>query len=279
MRTTVLFAAAMAFGAISILVARRVDNHGVARAAEKKTHEVAGPVAKVAEEPDGNRMTLEMAWKRFCDAFPDKKLDKEIKVAPRSAERFAGFVEGFTGAKLPRWWEEAVFGAEGYAKNWIYFNRPKSWPYDKPEEKDERETKQRYTLQRGVKCAKKGDWSVLQNKKTVVRIPKKALESGGDYISLSIQGETCFVAVHSDWSFGYRLFCVNRSTSKILWESTIRTDDGGLRGSTGSSWHCAEIIPQDKRVIVFGAAFDALYVVGLDSGNGKQLFRFTSWSR
>ena len=126
---------------------------------------------------------------------------------------------------------------------------------------------------------KKGDWSVLQKKGTIVRIPKKVLDSPYPHISLSIQTDRHFVAKHTYFSVRYPLFCVNRTTSKIVWKAEITPDDGGARGFSGGWWHCVEIIPQEKTVIVFGAVYDALYVVGLNGETGKELFRFSSWSR
>jgi hypothetical protein len=76
-------------------------------------------------------------------------------------------------AKLPRWWEKALFGTETSAKNWTYFTRPKCLPYRERDPKEGPLAKAELILQMEVECAKKRDWSVLQSEETLVRIPKK----------------------------------------------------------------------------------------------------------
>jgi hypothetical protein len=229
------------------------------------------------EGPNRNRMTLETAWQRLLNEFPEKEQEERVTVPPRSAARFAGFVEGYTGTKLPRWWEEALFSAGGYWRKGVYFDCSKNWPYHsegrRPNLPDYRA---RVNLPRDVSCVKKDDFSVLRWKGAIVRVPKKVLDHLSDNLTLSFQGDRCIFATHSDWPDPCLLFCVDRATSKVLWEAEI-TPLETLRGFSGRWWHCVEIIPREKSILVFGAALDGLYVAGLDSENGKQLFRFSSY--
>jgi hypothetical protein len=264
-----------------MLIISRVDMHSYVLASELKAQQSTESKSKrdTLEGSNRNRMNLDVAWKRLCGDSPQEKQDTLVKLRPRSAERFAGFVEGFTGAKLPRWWEEALFSARGHPRYGFGFIRPKSWPYEQhDEEKDRHRPEEEMILQRGVKYVKKGDWNVLQRKEAVIRIPKEVRDAfTGDHLSLTLQGNKYFIATHLDVSRKYRLFCVSRATSKILWKTYITPDNDEIRGFSGLWWHCIEIVPQEKAIVVFGAASDTLYVVGLDAENGNQLFRFSSY--
>ena len=136
MRIALVPAAALALVATLTVDMRRVDNHCLAHGEENRTRQVSKPTDVLPEAVDENRMDLAMAWKRLCNEFPEKEHDKLITVTPRSAERFAGFVEGATGVKLPGWWEQALFGARGYSKNGVRLERPKSWPYQERDLKE-----------------------------------------------------------------------------------------------------------------------------------------------
>ncbi len=83
------------------------------------------------------------------------------------------------------------------------------------------------------------------------------------------------IALHSMFCYKFPIYCVNKNAFEVLWKAVITPDDGGNYGFSGPGhWHCIEMIPREKSVVVFGAALEALYVVVLNSENGKQLFRF-----
>jgi hypothetical protein len=185
---------------------------------------------------------------------------------------FLGFLEGRTSLRLPRWWTEAILSAQASGHGRLAAVRTSTQAYHKTAIPN-------VWAVVGTTLLMDGDKAVLQVGNEFSPLPCGLLYDDDDggvsgRISALITPDRCYVAVHSESSFRYKLYYLVRGAPKIVWEAEV----WGTRWGTSSTDHHlrVKVAQQDNRVVVFGAAGDGFHVEAFRADDGSSLFRFAS---
>jgi hypothetical protein len=84
----------------------------------------------------------------------------------------------------------------------------------------------------------------------------------------------CYVAIHDDVGYTYRLVCIDRSSGSVRWEAKVW--GCWIGGASGEFESWVTVTEQDDRIIVFGAANTGFHVEGFRCDDGANLFRVSN---
>jgi hypothetical protein len=93
-------------------------------------------------------------------------------------------------------------------------------------------------------------------------------------VSALITSSRCFVAVHEDVGYPYKLACIDRQAEKLLWKSEVFAT--WWAGATGIHRMWVTVTEQNKRIVLFGSAATGMHVEAFRPEDGANLFRFST---
>lgn len=191
---------------------------------------------------------------------------------PRAAlDRFIGFVEGRIQCAVPAWWESAVHSTE--------YGHPCTAPF-------ERESGSPYHSAKPNVLAPLGTTVDMATQDVVVTVGRDSFRfplsiTNGklpERLSALVEGERCYVGLHSDVAIGYRLICTPRRSGEVVWVGRVWGSGlGSYSGLSGCGHHWVAVVPRGDSVVVFGADDFAAYLEGFDAKSGVPLFRFSTF--
>jgi hypothetical protein len=206
-----------------------------------------------------------------------KIFDREepcLAVNPLAAARFIGFVEGKLGIQLPSWWEEAVRAAATWERDEpIYPGKPKETPYHYFDLDGHQ-----IGLPKTMTLEKKGEGILIRTAKesmVLSRAIAKEIWTSSLTLSGSLSKERCILAFHNDIGCSFQLVCLDRTSGKKLWESTV-WDSRQAGGGTGIPQEYVSVLDNGQSVFVFGSSDRCFFIEAFDSKTGRNQFRFAS---
>jgi hypothetical protein len=218
---------------------------------------------------DHDSIAIQAAWEEVALTVAEGQLPTTARPDQQKLNWFVGFLEARARVRAPEWWREAVLEACANSRRNIYVPGPKRDFYRRSELEWCR-TPTDTTL------CKADEEIVLRVGSDTIRLPKDILTHQGmhcDGASALFTPSRCYLAVHDDWGYPYKLTCLDRSSAKTVWTAD----------AWGSCWHVAtgkshawvSVVERGNRVFVFGAA-GGIHVEAFRSENGTNLFRFAS---
>ena len=208
--------------------------------------------------------------------MPEKEGKKQYQPDQGKLNWFLGFLEGRARIQPPDWWIKVLLNARANCRHHFYFDLPENNHYDFPRKTLYHDAGlNNFVAPLDTTLHKEGDKSVLQVGKESVALPGAVFDNDmNNAVSALVTPGRCYVAAH--WSIGgYSLFCLERSSSKVLWKTTVLGGFTGGLGGFAEQW--VTITKQGDRIVVFGCALD-IYVEGFRADNGVNLFRFSDFA-
>jgi len=195
--------------------------------------------------------------------------------SPRDRKWFVGFLEGRARVQAPDWW--AAMFVHGLPHRWLKTGpeTPKEEPYEKAGLGSVRAPKgtrlSRDPKADGVIVARVGE--------EVVRVPDDLFGKSdtGHFlsdVSPLVLSDRCYLAVHDDVGYPYRLTCLDRKSGKVVWKSDVFSHFWGA--ATGQHAMYVAVTEQGGRVVVFGASWTGFHVEAFRPDDGAPLFRFST---
>lgn len=219
-------------------------------------------------------IAIQSAWEAVNLTVPVQLGDRPYRPDSGKLNWFLGFLQGRARVSPPGWWRAAVLTARANQRNNIYPGKLKPKPY--------------HHTGIGWACCPKdasvariGDSYIYQVGAKRVTIPDEILvrfDSGELWYSISgcFTDKHCFLATYSDLLYSHDLACVDRSSDKLVWKSTVcGCFWGGATGMAGESY-VSVVTAEDDRVFAFGADLTGFYAHGFRASDGKSLTHFSS---
>jgi hypothetical protein len=249
------------------------------RAAQKAYNELFSTVGidgiySLKFHPNDN-IALHAAWEEARRAIRSSQNTQEAaKNTDKALQRLVGFLEGRLRAPLPNWWENGLRHVETSEEGNVYPGVAEAlFNYHK--------TDAGFRAPPNTLIANGKEGLVLRIGSQSFSIPRKLVDSQkelgkGESISACVDDDNWYLTFHSSVPTSHNLFCIEKKSGKILWNSPVEGRGGG--GYEGGGWfHHVQIVAKGNRVLVFGGSVGFLYVQGFNKHDGKSLFRF--WTR
>lgn len=217
-------------------------------------------------------ISLRAAWERVRRTVKEGKLSSPVSPDASELHRFVGFVEGRLAVPIPERWEHSLLSAMAHERDNIFFNVFGNSPY--------RRTEAELSAPKSVSVRKNDGGFLLDVDEQSLRIPADVVKSASrkgpiDAINAIVDGDRCYVALHSDSGSPYDVRCFEIATAKLLWSTEVWAA-GGLVMYTGIGFHWADLVLHDKVLYVFGVSGDAAYIEGFSTKDGNNQFRFST---
>jgi hypothetical protein len=223
------------------------------------------------QRADSSSIALKAAWRLAelkCAERPDR--------SPLS--RFLGFVEARTRAAVPQWWEACLL-ASRFDQVERFRLRPGGWP-----EVDERLFPihrvelgdEIITVPPGVEVSYEGEWLVWKEDCAIRRIRRGVMSMEGvssEWLTVIATPERMYVATGSDIDGAFGLACLTHDGAEV-WRAHGWGTGNFRGGATGFWWAACEIRLAGENVLVFGKAYESLFVEAFHSQSGQPLYRF-----
>jgi hypothetical protein len=220
-------------------------------------------------------IALQAAWEQVERTMPAKP-DRAARPDREKLAWFLGFLEGRVRVQTPQWWADVVLDSHANSQGKVYPGNPKTWAYHNaglddlcaPPDTTVKQEHGRFLLVVG---------------KQAVTIPESVLRRASSgrvcgNISGLITPQRCYVAVHDDFGFAYPLTCIDRKSTKVVWNTKAWGDFWGTVAGFGHSY--VTVTEQDNHVVVFGASSSGIHVEAFQAEDGRNVFRFAnSYSR
>jgi hypothetical protein len=171
-------------------------------------------------------------------------------------------------AELPKWWADLLLNAHANRRYNFYFLSPENEDFVRkgtPWKSLYHDSGfSQVTCPPDTTLSRKGGKIVLRVGKESVQLPEELFSDyrttdGGVGCSVSalISPSRYYVAVHQIIG-DYRLACVDRQSSKVLWKSVAWGSYWGGLGGFAEQW--VTVTEQDNRVVVFGCGLGIHWV-------------------
>lgn len=250
------------------------DDPGAAQAAYRilfKKVGADGVQALLTHQSD--MIALRAAWEQVNLTVPDKESPSTIRPDRHGLDWFIGFLEGRVRVKPPHWWVDAMVESKANHRDNIYPEMAETRKYHESG-LDTVKAPLNTTLEAhdGKLLLRIAGESVL--------IPVELLHKSDDgrfdddCVSAILSRTRCYVAVHDDVGYPYRLACIDRSSGGVRWKADVWGSWIGGFGGQGRSW--VAVTEQDDRIVVFGVASTGFHVEGFRADDGKNLFRVSN---
>jgi hypothetical protein len=225
---------------------------------------------------DDDSDAVKAAWEEVIRTIPDKEGDRMHVVNRRKLDWFLGFLEGRARVRSPKWWAESLVSAEANRRDDIYF-------YFSGDDTYHDAGLDSVVAPPDTTLSKMDGKIILRVNKDSVAVPRYLFFAEWDDngklpsntgVSAVFNKSRCYVAVHY-LTGDYPLACIDRSTSKVLWTTSVA---GAREFSIGGMAHqCVTVTLQDDRVVVFGCSGGGINAEGFLADNGTSVFRFSSY--
>jgi hypothetical protein len=217
-------------------------------------------------------IAIQAAWEEVMLSFPEKEPERAVPLNRDKLTWFLGFLQGRARVQVPRWWADVLLGSHAYHRYGIFPGRPKEELYHWAG-LDSTGAPHDTSLRR------EGDKIFLSIGKESVQLPDDLLEKNGEgrvysNVSALMTPSRCYVAVHGDVGYPYRLVCVERSSAKVAWKSDVWATWWAGAENRHDMW--VAVTEQNKRIVVFGAADTGFHVEAFRPEDGANLFRFST---
>jgi hypothetical protein len=217
-------------------------------------------------------VAVRAAWQSVVLTVPVKGSANSLRPARGRLNWFLGFLEGRLRVQMPTWWTEALLDCRAVGGDSVYPGRFERPPYHEagmgglhaPED---------------TTLNEEGNAVILTVGDQSASVPKKLFgktaSSGHERdVTALMTPSRCYVAVHGQVGYPYDLACVDRSSAKLLWRSTVRGTWWGF--SNGFHEMRVMLTEQDERVVIFGCSGTGIHVEVFRSADGLALSRFAS---
>ena len=216
-------------------------------------------------------IAVRAAWQTVVFSAPDNGSEGEQRPDRRRLDWFLGFLQGRLRIQTPSWWSDALLDCRarsGYVRPGD-FRKPTCHKAGAGELRAPADTA----------LKQDGDTVTLTVGNESAPLPKELLAKTDTIphrptITVLMTPSRYYIAVYSQVGFFHDLACVDRSSGKTLWRSTVR----GAWSGAFSGCHKANvtITEQGERVVVFGCALTGIYVEVFQSADGSVVSRFAS---
>jgi hypothetical protein len=225
------------------------------------------------ENHPNDGIALQAAWEAVALTVPEQS-KHGVRPDSHRLAWFIGFVEGRLRLAVPRWWQEVLLDSYLHTRVILCPGEPSKNPYH-------RAGLGQSFCPRDTTMKREGNKIVLRVSEDSIPIPDDLLHKTDDgevdsNISALFTKTQCYVAIHGDVGYTFKLVCIDRSSEKVRWKSDVWATFWGGGGFSGFPEEWVSIREQNGRVIVFGAAVTGIHVEGFRADNGKNLFRFSS---
>jgi hypothetical protein len=201
------------------------------------------------------------------------------RIDPSAIQRFLGFVEGRLAVSPPDWWEKRLAKAKYRNRDDAMLILGLGWIHPYPVS----QTAANIFAPRGVTAKRVREGLSISVKNETLAVPlavlKKADEMSEktgarwDSLSIAVVDKERFVVVFYPSEYSeFPLFCLSKSTGKVLWEAEVWP--GIPHGSGGDYSQVAEIKIADGLVYIFGLTEYAAYLEAFSLSNGENKFHF-----
>jgi hypothetical protein len=221
---------------------------------------------------ESDTIAIRSAWETVRRSFPNVRLEQPRRVNSGVLGRFLGFVEGRTRCAVPIWWESALSRMTASERDEWVFDDPLIFR-DGPgglritRDIDVELLGDGYLLrQGGVECTVSHELNQYRRS----NLPAHAL------VAKFVQDKV-LVAFCSEVAEGFRLYLLDRSTSKPVWSAKAWAANTSI-ASTGPriGIHSVEIVVCGDRVFLFGLDIVRAYIEAFSLKDGTTLLRFST---
>ena len=200
-------------------------------------------------------------------------------ISPEALQRFLGFVEGRLRVRQPKWWKDAMAKAE-YGFGTADAQGREVWTSAPPDFYVLRQPGIReIQVPTGTSAVPtSGGLRVTVGRETFI-VPKSVVAGVKDHCLIAFPADDDrFVAtLHPGLPVAYPLFCISRSSGKIIWQAQVWLGDnigGSIGGYVPPPPTSIEVA--DGVVYVFGTGYWLAYVEAFSLADGKNLLRFST---
>lgn len=222
---------------------------------------------------DDDSIAIQAAWETVRLTVPVENGKEVYRPDHDKLVWFLGFVHGRIRCMPPEWWREAILDSRANRRKNIYGGDPTSSPYHRSGIND-------------VNCPKDASVEELGNSviykvaEESIKIPEEILvrSDAGNLvcdISGSFTDKHCFLAIHDDVGFPHKVACIDRTTGKLVWESTACGCWVGGATGVGKSW--VSVVHSGGSVFVFGQSSIGFYFHVFRALDGETLIHFSNY--
>jgi hypothetical protein len=213
-------------------------------------------------------IAIQAAWEEVELTVSEKGQERVVRPDRDKLAWFLGFLEGRARLQIPKWWSEAILDARANRPGNVIAGGLNNWNDDSA----------KVPPTQGSVVIKEGK-PVLRAGTTSVPLPQEIQPifqrlKPGYKVSVLITPQRCFIAAHDQIGYPYKLVCVDRSSSKLLWTTQVWASFWGQAEGAHRQW--VEVIEQDNRVVVFGIASMGFHVEAFRVEDGANVFRFSN---
>jgi hypothetical protein len=194
----------------------------------------------------------------------------------KGAGRFVGFLEGRLRIPVPRWWALELANARAREPETARF----FWGREVGDQIGPRDVSNAFGVVPTIERTPNGEvqiaWSDRKLRLPANVIPTEVFET----LTGLVYRNRCVIAKYQGdeplW-VGLEIFCVDLSSSKVVWSSKQRIaprPEGHRQGGAGASIHEVALVCRDDVVFVFGMEITLLYLEALKLSDGKVVMRF-----
>lgn len=218
-------------------------------------------------------IAIQAAWMQVELTVPPEEPGRVVRPDREKLAWFLGFLEGRARVHPPKWWTEAILDARANRRGNVYAGGLNIPAHRRAGDPVPEKGPPKATIER-------------REGRLVVHLGKESAGLPGDFPEKVRKPEVfddvralftptrCYVAIHEDVGYAYRLGCVERSPSRVRWASDVWGSWWGA--ATGMHRQWVEIVEQGGLVVVFGVASVGFHVEAFRADDGANLFRFSN---
>lgn len=198
-----------------------------------------------------------------------------LELQDRELARFLGRLEGECRVTAPEWWVDRLLSIR-IEKDGYVMHRPV------PPTPFWTRLNDKWLAIKGNPVRFSDDLRILAQHESgevdLTTVTQEAffyLPENPNLITVATHQESLFVGLLRPLGIGYPLVAFDATSGKVLWTSTVwAAGIGSFSGPIPKYGHCAEIVPDEDRLFVFGDCYHGTYCECRRASDGYVLFRF-----